>query len=461
MQPSISISRLRAALNGRVITPADTGYDHARTVFYGGFDQRRPAAIIRVADPSDVTRVVELAGETGLELAVRSGGHSVAGHSVADGGIVLDLADMKALAIDPERRTAWAEAGLTAGEYTTATAAYGLATGFGDTSSVGIGGITLGGGVGYLVRKYGLTIDNLLAADIVTADGLLRRVDATTHPDLFWALRGGGGNFGVATRFQFRLHEVDTIVGGMLILPATPAIIHSFIAEAEAAPDELSTIANIMPAPPMPFLPKEHHGRLVVMAMLVYAGATKAGERAIAPFRALATPLADMVRPMRYPEIYPPDEEDYHPVAVGRTLFVDSIDRGAAETIVARLQASSAPMAVAQLRVLGGAVARVPVAATAFAHRARRIMVNVAAVYARPDEAALHTAWADDFAQSLHQGDLAGYVNFLGDEGAARVRAAYPGATWERLRAIKARYDPTNLFRLNQNIPPAIGDPQQ
>jgi FAD/FMN-containing dehydrogenase len=454
------ISDLRTTLSGRVITPDDAQYDAARTVFYGGID-RRPALIARAANAADVARAIALARETGLDLAVRSGGHSVAGHSVADGGIVLDLADMKALAIDPERRTAWAEAGLTAGEYTTATAAYGLATGFGDTSSVGIGGITLGGGVGYLVRKYGLTIDNLLAADIVTADGLLRRVDATTHPDLFWALRGGGGNFGVATRFQFRLHEVDTIVGGMLILPATPAIIHSFIAEAEAAPDELSTIANIMPAPPMPFLPKEHHGRLVVMAMLVYAGATKAGERAIAPFRALATPLADMVRPMRYPEIYPPDEEDYHPVAVGRTLFVDSIDRGAAETIVARLQASSAPMAVAQLRVLGGAVARVPVAATAFAHRARRIMVNVAAVYARPDEAALHTAWADDFAQSLHQGDLAGYVNFLGDEGAARVRAAYPGATWERLRAIKARYDPTNFFRLNQNIPPAIGDPQQ
>jgi FAD/FMN-containing dehydrogenase len=191
--------------------------------------------------------------------------------------------------------------------------------------------------------------------------------------------------------------------------------------------------------------------------MLVYAGATKAGERAIAPFRALATPLADMVRPMRYLEIFPP-EEDYHPLAVGRTLFVDSIDRGVAETIVERLQASSAQMAVAQLRVLGGAVARVPVGATAFAHRTRRIMVNVAAMYASPGEAALHTAWADDFAQTLHQGDLAAYVNFLGEEGVERVRAAYPGATWERLRAIKARYDPTNLFRLNHNIPPAIGD---
>ena len=218
----------------------------------------------------------------------------------------------------PKRRTAWAETGLTAGEYTTAAGAYGLATGFGDTGSVGIGGITLGGGVGYLVRKHGLTIDDLLAAEIVTADGQLLRVDAETHPDLFWAIRGGGGNFGVATRFQFRLHEVDTIVGGILILPATPDIIASFIAEAEAAPEELSTIANIMPAPPMPFVPAEHHGQLIIMALICYAGAIEAGERAIAPFRALATPIADMVRPMRYPEIYPPEQEDYHPVASRR-----------------------------------------------------------------------------------------------------------------------------------------------
>ena len=457
---TISIPQLRAALNGRVIAPGDAGYDAARTVFYGGID-RRPAVISQVANAADVARAIALARETGLELAVRSGGHSVAGHSVSDGGIVLDLADMKALAIDPERRTAWAETGLTAGEYTTAAGAYGLATGFGDTGSVGIGGITLGGGVGYLVRKHGLTIDDLLAADIVTADGQLRRVDATTHPDLFWAIRGGGGNFGVATRFQFRLHEIGTIVGGMLLLPATPDVIHSFIAEAEAAPDELSTIANIMPAPPMPFLPKEHHGRLVVMAMLVYAGATEAGERAVAPFRALATPIADMIRPMPYPEIYPPEDDSYHPRAVGRTMFVDTVHRGVAEAIVAHLEASDASMRVAQLRVLGGAMARVPVAATAFAHRASRIMVNVAAFYEGPEDRAMREAWVSDFAETLRQDDAGAYVGFLGDEGAARVRAAYQGATWDRLRAIKARYDPTNLFRLNQNIPPASADSGQ
>jgi FAD/FMN-containing dehydrogenase len=459
MQPSpsstsISIPQLRAALNGRVIAPGDAGYDEARSVFYGGID-RRPVVIVRAADATEVPVVVSLARETGLELAVRSGGHSIAGHCVSDGGIVLDLSDMRALSIDPERRTAWAQAGLTTGEYTTAVGAHGLATGFGDTGSVGIGGITLGGGVGYLLRKHGLTVDDLLAADLVTADGRLVRVDAETHPDLFWAIRGGGGNFGVATRFQFRLHEVDTIVGGMLILPATPDVIHSFVAEAEAAPEELSTIANVMPAPPMPFIPEEQHGRLVVFAILAYAGEVEAGERVVAPFRALATPVADMVRPMRYPEIYPPEDDSYHPTAVGHTMFVDAIDRGVAETIVARLEASDASMRVAQLRVLGGAMARVPADATAFAHRSSRIMVNVAAFYEGPEDRAVREAWVADFAAALRQGDAGAYVNFLGDEGAARVREAYPGSTWDRLAAIKRRYDPTNLFRLNQNIPPA------
>src|SRR5918998_1542359 len=205
---NISIPKLRATLNGRVITPDDAGYDEARAVFYGGVD-RPPALIVRVADAADVSHVIGLARESGLELAVRSGGHSVAGHSTTDGGILLDLSEMKGLEIDVERCTAWAESGLTTGEYTAAADAHGLATGFGDTGSVGVGGITLGGGVGFLVRKHGLTIDDLLAAEVVTADGELARVDAESHPDLFWAIRGGGGNFGVVTRFQFRLHEVS------------------------------------------------------------------------------------------------------------------------------------------------------------------------------------------------------------------------------------------------------------
>jgi FAD/FMN-containing dehydrogenase len=451
--PAISIPQLRAVLNGRVIAPDDAAYDEARTVFYRSID-RRPALIVRAKDATDVSHVVSLARESGLELAVRSGGHSLAGHSVSDGGIMLDLSEMKALEIDTERRTAWAQTGLTTGEYTTAVGAHGLATGFGDTGSVGIGGITLGGGVGYLVRKHGLTIDDLLAAEVVTADGELLRVDAEEYPDLFWAIRGGGGNFGVATRFRFRLHEVSTIVGGMLILPATPEVIYSFVAEAEAAPEELSTIANVMVAPPMPFLPAEAHGRLVIMAMLVYAGEVEAGERAVAPFRALATPLADTVGPKTYPEMFEPagpgPEEE-----VARSLFIDSVDSRAAQTIVEHLQASTAQMAVAQIRVLGGAMARVPAEATAFAHRKRRIMVALGAVYENREEEAVHKEWVTGFAAALGRADAGVYVNFVGDEGEARVREAYPGSTWERLAAIKGRYDPTNLFRLNHNIPPA------
>jgi Berberine and berberine like len=211
-----------------------------------------------------------------------------------------------------------------------------------------------------------------------------------------------------------------------------------------------------MPAPPMPFVPAEYHGQLILMAMMVYAGETEAGERAVAPFRALATPIADMLRSMRYPEMYPPEDSSYHPTAVGRTMFLDRVDQQAAETIIEHLQASDASMQVAQLRALGGAMARVPSQATAFAHRQSRILVSLAAFYDGPEDKPRREGWVADFAAALQQGDSGAYVNFLGDEGEVRVRAAYPGPTWERLAAIKARYDPTNFFRLNQNIPPTI-----
>ncbi|HSK15340.1 MAG TPA: FAD-binding oxidoreductase [Gaiellaceae bacterium] len=304
---SISIPRIRADLAGRVIGPQDPGYDNARKVFLGLAD-RRPAAIVRPADAAEVAHVVELARESGLELAVRSGGHSVAGHGVSEGGIVLDLSLLKRLETDPDARVAWAETGLTAGEVTSA-----------------LGGARPGGrlrrrragrdrrahprrGVGYLARKHGLTIDHPLAAEIVTADGHTLRVDSEQHPDLFWAIRGGGGNFGVATRFQYRLHPLETVTGGMLVLPATPEVVSGFVAAAEAPPEELSTIANVMPAPQLPFVPEEHHGKLVVLAMLVHAGPAEAGEQAVAPFRSLATPIADHLRPLPYADMYPPDE---------------------------------------------------------------------------------------------------------------------------------------------------------
>jgi FAD/FMN-containing dehydrogenase len=448
----IDTGRLRERINGRIIEPRDADYDAVRGVFIGGVDAR-PRLIVRVANSADIAHAIAFARESGLELAVRSGGHSGSAHSTSDGGIVIDLRDMKALEIDVARKTAWAETGLTAAEYTTAAAAHGLATGFGDTGSVGIGGITLGGGIGYLVRKYGMTIDDLLAADVVTADGTVRRVDADHEPDLFWAIRGGGGNFGVATRFQFRLHDVPTIVGGMLMLPATADVIERFVRLSEEAPEELTTIGNVMVAPPMPFVPAEHHGKLAMMALLCYAGDVGAGQQAIAPFRALATPIVDMVKPGVYPEMYPPEDPSYHPIAAGRTLLTDVVDRAAAEAILAHLNASRAYLRVAQLRVLGGAMARIPQEATAYAHRRRRILINTAALYTEAVDKAEHEAWVERFASALQRGPVGRYVNFLVDE--TRVRDAYPTRTWERLAAIKRRYDPDNVFHRNHNIAPA------
>jgi hypothetical protein len=451
---TLSVTDLRCQFDCRLIGPDDEAYDDARLVALGGVESR-PAVIVRPTVDADVVRTIALARETGLPLAVRSGGHSGAAHGTVDGGIVLDLRDMNAIDIDVSGRTAWAESGLSAGEFTEAAAAHGLAVGFGDTGSVGLGGLTLGGGVGYLARKHGLTVDSLLAADVVTADGQVLRVDETSHPDLFWAIRGGGGNYGIVTRFQFRLQEVDQVVGGMLILPATPETVAGFIAAADAAPDELTTIANVMNCPPMPFLSEELHGSLVILANICWSGDVDAGQKVIASFLELAEPLANFVQPMPYPGMYPPEDPDYHPTAVGRTMFLDSIGQDEATLIVDRLQASDATLRVAQLRVLGGAVARVPAGATAYAHRAKRIMVNVANFYDGPEDRVVRAAWAEGVVAALRQGDDAAYVNFLMDEGRERVRAAYPGATWDRLADVKATYDPENFFRLNQNVVPS------
>ena len=453
---TLSIHRLRAAVEGEVIAPDDPGYDDARAVYYG--IDRRPAAVVRAAGSDDVAAVIALARESGAELAVRSGGHSLAGHSVSEDGIVLDLSGMKGIHIDPENGTAWVQAGATAGELTKTAGEHGLAVGFGDSGTVGVGGITLGGGVGFLARKHGLTVDSVIAAEIVTADSRVLHVDADHHPDLFWAIRGGGGNFGVVTRFKFELNEVDEIYGGLLMLPATSEVVRSFVDLAEGASEELSTIANIMKAPPMPFVPEEQHGKPVLLGIMVYAGDPEEGEAALSPFRALAEPIIDMLAPRRYPEIYELLGEEGPPIPAGmlvHTLFADTFDDEAADAVIDYVTGSTADMAVALLRVLGGAVARVPDSATAFAHRGRRIMANVAAMFEDVSQTETHQAMVERVVAQLRGDTRGAYVNFLADEGEERKREAYPGPTWDRLRDVKRRYDPTNLFRLNQNIPPA------
>jgi len=445
--------KLHSIFQGKVIVPGNADYDTARQVFYGGVD-KKPAVIVEVAGTEDIKRAIALAKEHSLELAVRSGGHSVAGYCSTDGGIVIDLRQMRGIKIDTATKTVWAETGLTAGELTTELDKHDFVIGFGDTGSVGIGGITLGGGVGFLVRKFGLAIDNLLAAEIVTASGEVLQVDDEHHPDLFWALRGGGGNFGVVTKFKYRLHKLGQCYGGMLLLPATEQVIAGVADLASKAPDELSTIVNLMPTFPMPFVPEAFHGKLSLMVLMIYAGDPKEGEKTVAPLRALAEPIADMLKPMRYKDIFMPEDASYHPTAVSRNLFIDHIDQTVAATALDWLGRVEAPVKALQFRVMGGAMARVAKETTAYAHRQNPIMCNIACFYETAPEKAEKQKWVDGFAKALNQGDNEAYANFLGPAEQDRLLDAYPQPTLSRLRKIKAKYDPGNQFRLNVNIAP-------
>jgi FAD/FMN-containing dehydrogenase len=449
-----SLQTLAKDLAGEILEPSQPSFDEHKTAFYDEFNERTPRAIVRVADAADVGRVIGYARDTGTGLAVRAGGHSALGHSSPDGGLLLDLSRLDSIEVDPDWATAWAGGGVLAGDFTKTTGEHGLVTGFGDTPSVGVSGITLGGGVGFLHRKLGLTIDSLLAAEIVTADGETRVVDEENDPDLFWAIRGGGGNFGVLTRMKFRLHPIDAVVGGMMILPATPGLVADLVAASQEASDDLSVIAGVAVAPPLPFLPSEVHGRLIVMAFLVHAGEPDTAEREVGRFRSLATPLVDGVQAMMYPEIYG-EEEPPHPAAMSvRSVFSDGITVEDAGAAIDALTSATADMSVLQIRVLGGAVARVPDDATAFGHRSRAMILNVAAAYQDPGKRPEHEAWVSDLSNRLAAGTPGAYLNFLGDDSPEAVRAAFPASTWERLVDVKTKYDQGNLFSSNHNIAP-------
>lgn len=447
------IAMLASALKGRVVTPDDSDYDTARALLHGNFDYR-PAAVIKAGSASDIAAVINFAGATGLQLAVRGGAHS--GHGANDGGLSLDLRALNGIDIDTEARTVWAGGGLTAGEVTRAVEQHGMMVGFGDTASVGIGGLTTGGGIGYMARKHGLTIDSLLAVEIVTAGGDILIADERTHADLFWAVRGGGGNFGVVTRFKYRLHPLPQFTGGPLVLPARADVVAKFVALAEAAPEELTAITYVMTAPPVPFLPEDLHGQVVYMCMMAYAGAPEDAEAALKPFREITTPIADLVGPAPYSSLYPPDSPELQALKFSvRQRFVDSVGLAEATMLVDKVNASHAPFRLGEIRVLGGAFARVPETATAFAHRNSRILVNFVAATPFAEEVAANDAWAQSGIDAMAQGEDRAYVNFLMSDFKARIRAAYPGATWARLRSIKTQYDPENLFRGNANIQPA------
>jgi len=452
---AVAVEALRKRLAGDLVLPQDGAYDGVRRVWNAAYD-RYPAVIVRARDAADVAQAVRFARQQGAPLAVRSGGHSMAGHGAVDGGVVVNVSGMKGISIDPERRVAWAQPGLTAAEYGAAAQAHGLATPFGDAGTVGISGLTLGGGIGYLARKYGLAVDNLLSAQVVTADGEVLTASADEHPDLFWALRGGGGNFGIVTAFEYRLQPVGTIVGGAVIHEATAETLERYFRVATEAPEGLTTIAFLMGAPPMPFIAPEKVGSLVLLITFVYTGDVADGLAAVEPLRHVGTRVGELIAPMPYTGIYQLTAEGSvsRPHAI-RTGFTGGLDRDLAETIMTHARAMVSPFDAMQLRPLGGAVSRVPAGATAFAHRHQSLMFSAWGAWNDPAEAPQNVAWLQRAWAEIEPKMDGAYVNFLENEGPERLNAAYPELTRRRLAAIKGRYDPTNFFRINQNIRPA------
>ncbi|MBV9324429.1 MAG: FAD-binding oxidoreductase [Chloroflexi bacterium] len=449
---------LARELTGVVIRPDSDEYDAARRVWNGMID-RRPELIVRSHTPSDVIAAVNFARDNNLVLAVRGGGHNVAGNAVCDGGLVIDLSLMQDVSVDVERRTAVAQGGCTWADVDRATHAHGLATTGGLVSTTGIAGFTLGGGIGWLMRAYGLTCDNLRAADVVTADGRLVRASSTENADLLWGLRGGGGNFGVVVAFEYDLHPVSTVLGGLVLHPASRSgdVLRFFREFAATAPNELTLLAACITAPPAPFVPTELHFQPAIAIAACYAGDLSEGERQLQPLRAFGPPAADAIGPMPYPvlqsmldESAPAGMQNYW-----KSTFVDSLSDAAIDVLVEQAAGMRSPLAALHLHHMQGAVSRIPPGATAFSNRDAQFVLNIVGTWPDPANTDANIAWvrATYDAVAPHAASLP-YVNFMAEEGHDRVRAAYNPETYARLVDLKRKYDPSNLFRLNQNIRP-------
>jgi FAD/FMN-containing dehydrogenase len=442
------LEELRAELRGPVIGPADADYDTARRVHNGMID-KRPAAIARCTGVADVKAALEFGLAHELPIAVRGGGHNVAGKAVCDDGIVIDLSHMKGMRVDPVARTARAQAGLDWGEFDRETQLHGLATTGGAVSTTGIAGLTLGGGLGWLQRQHGLACDNLLSADVVTADGRVLTASEDENPDLFWGLRGGGGNFGIVTSFEYRLHPQGTVLGGPIMYPFSAAKeAFSFHRDfSQAAPDELFCEFGLGALP---------DGERGVFLFFCYTGPPEEGEKVLAPARAFGSPVEDFLAPMSYCELQQAFDADF-PFGLKnywKSSNVAELSDGAIDTMVSFMESapSMAPMVI--IDQLGGAVARVPSDATAFGHRDAAYDLIIAAVWSEDGEQEAHVEWARSFWDAMQPyatDDV--YVNYLSEEGDERVRAAY-GHHYERLVELKRKYDPENVFRSNQNIQP-------
>jgi FAD/FMN-containing dehydrogenase len=444
---------------GELLRPADAGYHEARRLWNGAID-KRPALIARCTGAADVRAGIEHARSSGLPLAIRGGGHNVAGTASCDGGLVVDLSPMKQVRVDPAGSSAWAEAGLLWGELDQATQRFGLATTGGIVTHTGVAGLTLGGGIGWLMRKHGLTCDNLLAVELVTADGRQLRADRRDQPELFWGVRGGGGNFGVVTAFQFRLHQVGPqVLAGPVLYPAEQAgqVLRGYRDWAADTPDEVSTVVNLRLAPPLPIIPERLHGRPVVTIVCCYAGADAAtGERLLAPVRRLAPPLLDLVTVKPYPahqatfDATVPHGLHYY----WRSHYLDDLGDRAIDTMVDHAWDHGSPWSYTILFQLGGAVRRLSDEATAFSGRDAGYALNINAVATDGNSYPEQAAWARRMWEAMRPHGNGVYVNFLDREGNDRVRAAYGQAKYHRLVTLKQLWDPDNLFRLNQNITP-------
>jgi len=454
---TLAIDELRAQARGDVISSEDERYEDARKVYNAMID-RRPAVVVRAANAGDVIAAVNFARENGLEVAVRGGGHSVPGFGTSDRGVVIDLVGMRGVRVDPAASTARAEGGATWGDFNAATHAFGLATTGGIISTTGVGGLTLGGGIGYLARGFGLSIDNLISADVVTADGSFVQASQDEHADLFWALRGGGGNFGVVTSFEFRLHPVRDIYGGPMFyeLSDVENVLRFYREYIADAPREMGAFPAFQIAPPLPFIPQDRHGDTFVAMVACWAGPIEDGEKALKPFHDVAPVVAEFVGPMPYPALngafdglVPAGLQHYW-----KANFVDELTDEAIAAHATHGPDVPAVNSTMHLYPINGAVHDVASDATAFGYRHANFATVIAGMWPEPSQNEANTAWVRRYYEATAPlSEEGGYVNFMAGDDQSRIRANY-GANYDRLVKVKRAYDPDNLFHQNQNIAP-------
>ena len=454
---AVKLDDLRALVRGSIIGPDDDGYEEARVVYNAMID-RRPAAVVRAANAGDVMAAVDFARENGLDLAVRGGGHSVPGFGTCDGGVVIDLSGMRGVRVDPATSTARAEGGATWGDFNAATYPFGLATTGGIISTTGVGGLTLGGGIGYLTRGFGLSLDNLVSADVVTADGRFQTASERENADLFWALRGGGGNYGVVTSFEFRLHPVKDIYGGPMFfeLSEVANVLEFFRSYIADAPEEMGAFPAFQIAPPLPFIPEDRHGDTFIALVACWAGPLEQGESALKPFHDVAPVVAEFVGPMPYPALnsafdalVPPGLQHYWKASFVKELTDDGI--------AAHLKyGPEVPVVNSTVHIypINGAAHRVASDATAFAYRDANFATVIAGMWPDPSQNEANTKWVRDYYDAFApHSEAGGYINFMAGDDQDRIKANYKG-NYDRLVEIKRKFDPDNLFHLNQNIKP-------